>query len=80
VGDSIDNSDAGVVRDRESPPRVPRWVKWSGIIVGILLLVFLVLRFTGIGGEHGPGRHLPGGDPPPASVTGVHTPPAGGHG
>jgi hypothetical protein len=77
--DSNRDPDADAVRDRESPPRVPRWVKWSAIVIGILVLVFVVLQLTGIGGEHGPGRHGPGGGPPPASVSGVHTPPAGGH-
>ncbi|WP_292211552.1 hypothetical protein [Mesorhizobium sp.] len=36
-------------------PGTPRWVKVSGIIV---VLVIAAL-FTGVGGPHGPGRHLP---------------------
>ncbi|HET9139074.1 hypothetical protein [Actinophytocola sp.] len=59
-----------------TPPRVPRWVVVSGTVVGVLVLVFIVVQLTGLGGQHGPGRHLPGGGSPPASVTG---PPAGGH-
>lgn len=78
--DSTRDPDDSAVAERESPPRIPRWVRWPGIIIGILVLLFVVLQLTGIGGEHGPGRHAPGGDTPPASVTGVHTPPAGGHG
>lgn len=39
------------------PPR-PRWVKVSAIIVGIVLAGLLILALTG---NHGPGRHLPGG-------------------
>jgi hypothetical protein len=54
--------DNGVRSDR---PSTPRWVKVSGIIVIILFLLFVIHRFTGIGGEHGPGRHTPGGDAPP---------------
>jgi hypothetical protein len=70
---------------RGSPPRMPRWVMVSGIVVGVLVLLFIVLQLTGLGGQHGPGRHLPGGGAPPA-VTDVqtpasgHAPPAGGHG
>lgn len=48
--------------DRESPPGMPRWVKIAAIIVGILVLLFVVLKLTGIGGEHGPGRHLSAGN------------------
>ena len=71
--------DPGVGTDRGSPPRMPRWVKWPAIIIGVLILVLIVLRLTGF--EHGPGRHTPGGDAPPASVApgGGHAP-AGGHG
>jgi hypothetical protein len=64
--------------DHGSPPRMPGWVKWPAIIVGVLILLFVVLRFFGI--EHGPGRHGPGNDSPPASVApGGHVP-GGGHG
>jgi hypothetical protein len=67
------NSDAGddtrVRPDRGSPPSTPRWVKVFVIIALVLVLLFVVLMFTGIGGEHGPGRHIPsgdvGGDTPP---------------
>jgi hypothetical protein len=71
--------DPGMVSDHVAPPRVPRWVLWSGLIVGILVVLFVILGLTGIGGEHGPGRHLPGGGTPPTGVSGVHTPPGGGH-
>ncbi len=60
-------------RSREGPPSTPRWVKVSGIIVGVLVLVFVILQLTGVGpgaGGHGPGMHGGGGgDTPPASVT-----------
>ncbi|MDX8143157.1 hypothetical protein SAMN04488074_119136 [Lentzea albidocapillata subsp. violacea] len=42
----------------ESPPRMPRWVKVSLIVVGALILLFLVLQLTDVGGQHGPARHL----------------------
>jgi hypothetical protein len=38
-----------------------RWVKMSLIILIVLVLVFVALRLAGVGGDHGPGRHLPGG-------------------
>ena len=39
------------------PPAMPRWVKVSLIVVGTLLLVVVVLKLTGLTGQHGPGRH-----------------------
>lgn len=35
----------------------PRWVKVFGIVAGIVVLLVLIVLL--IGGEHGPGRHLP---------------------
>ncbi|MFC5799786.1 hypothetical protein [Streptomyces formicae] len=40
------------------PPRTPRWVKVSGTIVGVLILLVVILKLTGLGDEHGPGRHM----------------------
>jgi hypothetical protein len=45
--------------DTESAYRTPRWVKVFGIIALILLLLVVVVVVTGLGGEHGPGRHAP---------------------
>jgi hypothetical protein len=42
----------------EGPPSTPRWVKVFGIIVIVLVLLFVILKVTGIGGEHGPSRHF----------------------
>jgi hypothetical protein len=58
-------SDSRDVTTPEPPPGMPRWVKISGIVVGVLILLFLVLRLTGIGGDHGPGRHM--SEPEPGS-------------
>jgi hypothetical protein len=74
--------DTGVGPDRGSSPGTPRWVKVSAAIVLVLVLVFVVLKVTGLGGEHGPGRHTGGGETPPASVreadgAGGDTSPAG---
>lgn len=66
--------DTGVGSGPGSPPGMPRWVKVSGIVVGALVLLFVVLQLTGVGGEHGPAMHGPGarasegdheGDTPP---------------
>ncbi|RWB99012.1 hypothetical protein [Mesorhizobium sp.] len=40
-------------------PGAPRWVKVSGIIAIILVLLVMTVIFTGVGGPHGPGRHMP---------------------
>jgi hypothetical protein len=56
--------------DRDSTPSTPRWVKVSGIIAIVAVVLIAVMLLAG-GGQHGPGRHLaPAGD---------HMPPAGGH-
>jgi hypothetical protein len=64
---------AGVGPDRGSPgsapPRAPRWVKVSAIIVGALILLAVIVKLTGLGGDHGPGRHMGAGGTPPTSVT-----------
>jgi hypothetical protein len=73
--------DTGAGPGREATPGTPRWVKVFAILVLVLVLLFVILKVTGLGGEHGPGRHTgDGGDTPPASVTkaggGGDTPPA----
>lgn len=63
------------------PPKMPRWVKVSAVVVGVVILLFVILQLTGIGGNHGPGRHSSAGRP--AVVTGVDlraTPGSYGHG
>ena len=42
--------------------RTPRWVKIFGIVALIVILLVVVVLVTGIGGEHGPGRHVPSGN------------------
>jgi hypothetical protein len=40
----------------------PRWV-WVFGIVGVLVVVLIVVAVVaGLGGDHGPGRHIPSGD------------------
>ena len=41
----------------------PRWVKMFGIIALVLVLLLGIVMFTGVGGEHGPGRHILGPTP-----------------
>jgi hypothetical protein len=53
-----------------SPPSRPRWLRVSGIIALVLVLLVGVMLLAG----HGPGRHLGGGHGPDR-----HTQPAGGH-
>lgn len=52
--------------DHPSPPGAPRWAKVFGIIAAIVLAVFLVLLLTG--NNHGPGRHVDGGEDPAPAV------------
>jgi hypothetical protein len=66
---------------REPTRTTPRWVKVF-VIVTIIVVVLGVVIFLVSGGQHGPGRHLPGGgsgETPPPGVTedGGHTPPPG---
>jgi hypothetical protein len=39
---------------------MPRWVKVTAIVAGVLVAIFVVLQLTGVGGQHGPGRHTLG--------------------
>ena len=55
-------SEPGPRRD-SPPPGMPRWVKVSLLVVAALLLIFVILKLTGAGGEHGPGRHQAGASP-----------------
>ncbi|CAA9249638.1 MAG: hypothetical protein AVDCRST_MAG93-1690 [uncultured Chloroflexia bacterium] len=75
--------DTGVRPTTDRPPSTPRWVKVSGIIALVLVLLVVAMMFIG-GGEHGPGRHAPSGDAgdqaPPSGVMEDHAPAEGGHG
>jgi hypothetical protein len=59
------------------PYRTPRWVKVFGLAIIVLVLLAVIIIFTGVGGEHGPGRHMSGGGQTPTSsvtVTSVQQP------
>jgi hypothetical protein len=70
--------DGDVAPGNESPAGTPRWVKVAGLVVVGLVVLVLVVLLTGIGGEHGPGRHLPtggaAGDSPAARAAGYGAP------
>jgi hypothetical protein len=44
--------------DPPAYPGVPRWVKMSAIIAIVSIILITVMMLSGIGGPHGPGRHL----------------------
>jgi len=52
----------------EARPGVPRWVKVVGLVVALVVTLVLLAQLTGVGGVHGPGRHLSSGLGPPESV------------
>ena len=55
--------------DRPAYPGTPRWVKVSGIVVLVLVLLAVVIMVTGVGGQHGPWRHTGAADTPLSAVT-----------
>lgn len=73
--DTGPTSDQGTISD--TPPRVPRWVKALAVIAGVLALLVLILVLTGLGGEHGPGRHTGSGPTPMIGVTTEEIAPGG---
>ncbi|MEC5425334.1 hypothetical protein QGM71_17775 [Virgibacillus sp. C22-A2] len=44
--------------DHESTTSTPRWVKLSGIIIIIVIMIAIFIMVIS-GGNHGPGRHMP---------------------
>ena len=69
----ISKDDTGVRPERSSTSGTPRWVKVLGIIALVLVLLGGIIVFTGVGGEHGPGRSTPSGG------AGGHPPSEGGY-
>ena len=63
--------------NRPSYPGTPRWVKATGIVVILLVLLVGIMLFTG----HGPGRHISsgnaGGQVSPSSFMEAHARPGG---
>lgn len=54
--------------------RMPGWVKGFIIVAGIAVAVLVVLALV-LGGDHGPGRHGPGGGNARVEAPAGHTPP-----
>lgn len=46
----------------ETSHGTPRWVKISGAVALVLVLLVVAMLLLGGPGEHGPGRHSGGGD------------------
>ena len=67
---------ARVAGDRGSPPGMPRWVKWSIVVVTVMIVAFVVSASLGV--RHGPGMHTPG-ETPTSGAPGGHAP-GGNHG
>ena len=69
--------DAVVGRDGGPNPGMPRWVRVFLIVGLAVVLLLVVASLTGVGGEHGPGRHGSGGETPSSAVHegGSHNPP-----
>lgn len=53
--DTGDDTDVRPTENR--PPSTPRWVKVSGIIAIVLVLLVVIMMFIS-GGKHGPMRHM----------------------
>ncbi|MDQ1012079.1 hypothetical protein QFZ82_006564 [Streptomyces sp. V4I23] len=62
---------------RSDPPKAPRWAKVSAVVVGVLILLAVIVKLTGLGGDHGPGRHMGIGETPSTGVSVIQT--SGGH-
>jgi hypothetical protein len=54
----------------DPPPRMPGWVKWPAIVLGVLVVVFVVLRLFGV--QHGAGMHTPNNPPATHAPGGTH--------
>jgi hypothetical protein len=63
--------------NRPSYPGTPRWVKVSGIVVIVLVVLVAIMLLSG----HGPGRHTSSGDAGsqavPSGLMEAHAPPGG---
>lgn len=67
--DERDAERSHVAAESGSTAGTPRWVKVSAVIALLVLVLFVVVLLVG-GGEHGPGRHSPGGSDTPTEHTG----------
>lgn len=68
----------GAADGADQPPGTPRWVKVAGLVAFAVVVLFVVLRLTGLGGDHGPARHLSPGALPFSGVGAAAPDGAGG--
>jgi hypothetical protein len=62
--------DAGTHSRATATVGMPRWVKISLIVAGVLIAVLVALKFAHVGPQHGPERHFGPGmhRPTPSSM------------
>ena len=53
------NTDGAGTLPPDKPPRMPRWVLVSLIVVALVVAVAVLAQLTGVAGDHGPDRHGP---------------------
>jgi hypothetical protein len=56
----MNGADQNESRGPDPKVGMPRWVKVSGVIIAVGLVLLVVLMLTGVLGEHGPGQFGPG--------------------
>jgi hypothetical protein len=56
----MNGTDPNESRDPDREVGMPRWLKVSGVVIAVVLVLLVVLMLTGVLGEHGPGQFGPG--------------------
>lgn len=74
--DKIAGSSVDAGLDGTPTTGIPRWMKMSGIVLAVVILLITAVMLLSGGAGHRPDRHTP----PSSVVTEDHTPPRGGHG
>ena len=67
----VDATDSEVQAQLAQPPGMPRWVKITLLVVGLLVLILIATAVFAAGGSHGPGMHGGLADVPPPSGAGA---------
>lgn len=57
----------GSKQNRSDVYITPRWVKITGLVALALVALVAIAMVTGLGGDHGPGRHMAPHDPAPTT-------------
>ncbi len=58
-------------RSTDTAPGIPRWVKVSGVVVVVLIILFAILHLSG---AHGPTSHMVSGEQNMTMAGGSPTP------